>query len=90
MRRKGSKAKSQVRHAQRRALQRFDVFLTESDIKSIVRSIQTGDAKFAVKQSNRVSVFEVAVHDRLMYAVYDSVRQTIVTFLTDDMMRKHV
>lgn len=86
-RRRGlTKAQSQTRHAKRRAIQRFGAALTATDIRSIVASIQSGAARFHLRQSNRVSLFEVRHSDRDMLAVYDSKRHTIITFLTFDMV----
>ena len=85
-----SKAKCQTRHAKYRAYQRFSVALTDDDIASIIASIQSGDAVFVARESKRVTVFEVEANDRKMFAVYDTKRHTIATFLTHDMIGRHV
>lgn len=79
------KAKCQIKHAKRRAVQRFDISLSQDDIQEMIREIQNSQARFVLKQSHRVSLFEVTAKGKQLIAVYDRQRKTIVTFLTKDM-----
>lgn len=89
MRKRRTKAKQQALHARRRALQRFDLSLSGADMREIVSLIQRGEAKFRLRQSNRVSVFEVQFGGHVIFPVYDGLRQTIATFLTEEMVKTH-
>jgi hypothetical protein len=83
---KVSKAQCQRYHAKKRALERFDISLTTADLDKVVQTIQEGNAAFITKQSHRISVFSILINEKKMNVVYDKVRKTIVTFLTDDMI----
>jgi hypothetical protein len=58
---RGDKARSQRRHALRRAAERYGLSLTESDMASILQQITSGRARLVEKQSNRVSLYEVEI-----------------------------
>lgn len=73
------KARAQRKHAKARALERFDLEVTDRDLGEMVRQIQSGEAQFVRKQSLRVSVFKVVVQDKPLIAVYDKKRNTIAT-----------
>lgn len=75
------KAQSERVHAKKRAEERFGVTLNRHDIRDIVYQIQNHSAIFVEKQSQRVSVFVVNLKGIQAFAVYDRVRQTIITFL---------
>ena len=75
------KAKSQRKHAIKRALQRYDLDINQEKLVELVQSIQNGKAKFLEKQSLRVSIFEVEVNGKKTRVVYDKIRKTIVSFL---------
>jgi len=85
MRRKGSKSKSQRKHAFRRFTSRFDDELKREDYENAINSIKTGKAEFFDRQSNRVTRWKVEIHGIPIIAVYDTSRGTIVTFITEDM-----
>lgn len=78
----GSKRKAQFGHACRRASQRFGIRLTQDDFTRIIRDIQDGQAIFVVKQSNRISLFDVGVKETTIRVAYDRVRKSIATVLT--------
>lgn len=79
---RGSKVKAQRRHAQKRAAERFGLFLNRDQLNALVKQIQTGYALLVEKQSNRVSVWRVSLPDGgSANVVYDKQRHTIVTFL---------
>lgn len=84
---RNSKEYAQYRHAIRRAKERVGIDLTITEIRALVKQIQSGGAEFVNKQTNRVSVFKLTLHGKETLVVYDSSRHTIVTFLTTDMAR---
>jgi len=79
------KAKTQLRHAIRRARERFGLYLNEDKMRGIAKKIRHGEAEFFDKQSLRVSRFKVCVDGVEMVAVYDKRRGTVVTVLTVEM-----
>lgn len=59
-----SKKESQIKHAIKRAKQRFELSLTKTDLIDIVRNIQNNiDCVFIKKQSNRVSIFIIKTNN---------------------------
>lgn len=76
-----SKAKSQRKHAKRRALSRYGLALSRHHLDAIVLQIQSGKAKFVERQSNRVTLWEVSYEGHILPVVYDKIRKTCVTFL---------
>lgn len=77
-----SKKESQIKHAIKRAKQRFDLCLTKQNLIEIVRNIQNNiDCVFIKKQSNRISLFVITYKDQQYRVVYDKERKSIVTFL---------
>lgn len=73
-----NKKKSQRRHAEKRAFQRYG-FVPRRD--GVIEQIQTGKATFVERQSLRITVWIVEVLGRPMKAVYDKRRKEIVTYL---------
>jgi hypothetical protein len=84
MRRQSDKRKAQLRHAARRANERYGLQLSIHDLHRIIHDIQDGRASFVVKQSHRVSLFDVDVQDQKIRVAYDRVRKSIATVLTMD------
>lgn len=79
------KTQSQMKHAIRRAHERFDVTIFPHHLFEMVRKIQQGEVGFVRKQSHRISVWEVELPDGIMaQAIYDNQRKMIVTFLPLD------
>ena len=68
-------------HAQRRARQRFGVTVGYAELDDIVFQIQRGKAEHIRAQSNRVSVWRVALREEKVLVVYDRSRKVIVTIL---------
>ena len=81
----GARSVIQRKHAAGRARARLGITIGKKETQDIIRSIQSGKAKFLRKRSNRVSTFEVTVRDDPVIVVYDRIRKTIVTFLTTEM-----
>jgi hypothetical protein len=74
-----SKRKAQKAHARRRAAERFGICLTNESYRDLVRQIQSNQAKFVEKQSNRVTLWEVDFAGKKAVAVYDKSRHTVIT-----------
>lgn len=81
-RRKGSKSNCQWKHARRRIKQRYDIDLAPDEYRYLINKIQKGDATFLGRSSCRVSKWSIEFKGKTLLAVYDTSRQTIVTFLT--------
>lgn len=76
-----TKEDCQVRHAKLRALERYDIRLTDHEYKNLCHMIQIGSSKIIEKQSNRATVHLIEWNNIKMKVVYDKERKTIVTFL---------
>lgn len=86
----GGKKQAQLEHAKRRAYLRYGLRLTQDDMSRIVRSIQDGIAVPVVKQSHRITLFDVTVQETTIRVAYDRVRKSIATVLTTDMEGRFV
>lgn len=64
-----------------RAFQRFGIKLDRNTHTQILSKIQTGQAVFISKQSNRVSLFWVDYNGMKLKIVYDKERKLIVTVM---------
>lgn len=85
MKRRGDKTQTQMKHAIRRARERFDVALYPHDLLGMVAKIQSGEFGFLRRQSHRISLWEVELPGEIMaQGVYDNQRKMIVTFLPLD------
>jgi len=79
---KKNKAQCQRVHAKKRALERYDLDLNRDALEEIVSRIQNGvGIKMVLKQSLRISHYEMTVQEKLVRVVYDRSRKTVVTFL---------
>jgi hypothetical protein len=76
-----SKASCQIKHARRRALQRYGLCVSEAQIDQIVQMIKQQKARFVAKQSCRVSIWEIDWEGKKAKVVYDRSRETIASFL---------
>lgn len=78
------KAVAQRAHARRRFRQRFGRALTRDEYDAAVSDIQSGAGEFVFRQSTRVKHWRLTIGEFTdVIAVYDSQRQTIVTFWRD-------
>lgn len=80
-----NKKKTELKHAIKRARQRFGLELKEHHIFEIVKMIQRGEGVYLHKQSDRISHWILNYSGRDMIAVYDKNRGMVVTFLTLEM-----
>ena len=90
MKRKRAKIKDIKRHAKQRALERFDLVLSDEDIRDICFLIRKRRAEFIDRQSRRITRWKVFVKKIMVVVVYDSNRQTIITFLKEDMINNNL
>jgi len=79
------KAKTQRRHFKRRIKERFGLVVNGTDYRKIVAMIQDGSATFIEKQSNTRRLFRLVINKQAVYIVYDKLRKTAVTALTEEM-----
>lgn len=77
------KRKCQIKHAKKRAVQRYGLELSRIDVAQIIETIQRNGAQFIERQSNRVTVWSVPFEDRNLKVVYDKMRKSIVTCLPE-------
>jgi hypothetical protein len=82
---KSSKYAAQMRHAQRRALERYSIFCSLADLMEIRDLIQSQKGNLVERQSLRVTVWDVDYKGTEIRVVYDNVRKSIVTFLHRDL-----
>ena len=79
---KKNKAQAQRIHAKKRALERYDLDLNREKLEEIVKRIQSGvGIRMVLRQSLRISHYEMTVQEKLVRVVYDRQRKTVVTFL---------
>lgn len=78
---KNAKREVLKKHARKRLRQRFGI--DGAGVSEAIRLIQTGKAEFIKRQSLRVTIWAIQLDGKEVIAVYDKVRNTIVTFLPD-------
>ncbi len=80
---KPSKKAFERRHSKERAFERYGVVLVDTDIKKIVKLIQSSSGRVVTlnKQSLRVSEKLVLYKDIKYRLLYDKIRKEIATFL---------
>lgn len=76
-----TKTKCQIKHAKRRAAERYDLEITENDLNRIIKSIQNGEGQLIRRQSHRVSIWSVICQTKECVVVYDKLRKNIASFL---------
>lgn len=72
-------------HAKRRAEERYGLVVNKDTRRKLLECIWNGRTTFVMKQSLRVSVFDVEFEGETYRVVYDKIRKEIVTFLDRDM-----
>lgn len=78
-----TKYDNQKRHAIRRLYERYEIAINDNQYQDIVNLIQRCKARFILRQSNRVTAFEIEFKQRKLIALYDSHRKSIITFLPE-------
>lgn len=83
------KNKSYRIHTEKRAVERYGYAFTMATIASFIQQIQTGEAKFISRTSNRVTVWYVKHPDtqEQVKVVYDKQRKAIVTVLPKEIVK---
>jgi hypothetical protein len=71
-------------HCKRRALERFGLRLNRKDLINMVTLIKRGEGKFLKRRSNRVTLWKINYKDNDMIAVYDKLRNNIITVMKGD------
>lgn len=79
-----SKAKSQTIHAKQRALQRYGIQFSDTDLDKMVKIIQENKTISSEKQTNRLRDVRLIYEEENYRLIYDRQRKTIVTFLLED------
>jgi len=86
-----SKVICQRKHAKMRASQRYQLTLNKDKLRVICKQIQEGKgAKYVARQSFRVTIWEVTYEGKNLWAVYDRMRHTVVTFLPPSLTRDKI
>ena len=83
-RHKPNKRDAQIRHAKRRASQRYGLTLGDNDLIRITRMIQCGEGTLAERVSVRMSLWDIVWAGIPVRIAYDHERSTPVSFLYRD------
>ena len=70
-----------VKHAEKRAMQRYKIKYTSKIRKDAERQIQKGNAECIHRVSLNRAVFRIFIEGKQCLVMYDNKRHTIVTFL---------
>ena len=62
-------------------VERFGIPVGDETLRQAVQEIQAGTATFIRKQSNRVTLWELKIHDLLARVAYDKNTKEIITIL---------
>jgi len=81
VRKSKGKKRAQIRHAKHRFETRFDTTLNDGEYLNLVKQIQDGEAEFVERQSNRVTVWNVALNEKVVRVIYDKRTKVIVSAL---------
>lgn len=81
-----SKKRCQIRHSQRRALERYGLSLSRQDVNLLANLIKKGgkNVKFLERLSGRLTVWELPFRDEVIVVLYDKYRNSIATILPKD------
>jgi hypothetical protein len=71
-------------HAQRRALERYELDLELAELVDVGRRIRSGDAILVDRQSSTRALYRVEVRARAAYVVWHRKIGAVATFLTAD------
>lgn len=70
-----------------RAMQRYGLALNRHDYQQLVKRIQRNEGKFLLRESNRLTHWQIDVEGQDVVVVYDKKRATIVTFLPPEAIK---
>jgi len=85
-----TKKQAEFCHSFKRVKERYELELNKTEIKEIISLIQSNQAEFVIKESNRVSHFRVPYKDKKLYVVYDRKRHMTITFLPEVLKENHI
>jgi hypothetical protein len=77
-------ARSQRRHAIKRANERFGLIFYKEDLNKLVKIIQTEDGITGKRIDSRLTLFYIVYRDVSMHVVYDRVNKSIATVMPPD------
>ena len=76
-----NKKRAQMRHARRRAKQRYGLDLSTDQLRAIANRIKDGRASLLRSCSNRVGIYQVPYQQQLLVVAYDRKRGQVSSFL---------
>ena len=79
-----AKRANQIRHAIKRAHERYGLNLEPKDLAELVRRIRQNEAVLVRRTSVRAAVYDAEISCHTVRVVYDRNRRSIVTFLERD------
>lgn len=81
-----TKKEAQKLHALKRLKERYGIEQNSKFLGEIIGKIKNGEATLLEKQSNRVFVCKLEINNLDYFVVYDNNRESVVTFLTAEMI----
>lgn len=78
------KKKRRTKHVRQRAYQRYDIKITEEELRQLISQIQSNRSEPIMKYSNTYTLHLCSLLDRKLPVVYDKSRQMIVTVLPEN------
>lgn len=81
---KNSKIQKYMQHARDRAKERLNIELSDTDIITITKMIQTSQSKFIHDYSNYYSCHEVTYKGKQLRVVYDKHQKIVSTVLPEE------
>lgn len=79
---------AQRAHFKRRLEERLGITINRFQRKEIIANIKANRYKFLKRQSSRVTIWEIVLNGQAFVAVYDSIREELVTVLTMEMYKE--
>jgi hypothetical protein len=86
-RNKVDKAKAQRIHAKKRAKERYNLDINKELYRSFIDRVHDGRRIEVFRQSRRLVCYKIWHDEKDIYFIFDQNRNTIVTFLTEEMVR---
>lgn len=75
-------------HAQKRAVERFGIYLTIEQLEELGQRIYDGDAEYIGRGRRRTSIWCIEYQNQKLYPLIDFEDKFILTFLTKSMAYK--
>jgi len=77
-------------HAQERAFERYGIYLTMSQIRTLEKRIYNGDADYIGMGVNGTSMWSITYEQQTLYPLIDFEASIILTFLTKKMVNRNI